>query len=129
MRKKRNDLVDMNQYTEEQINFFGEELRRKSFTGEGLGCYANFDVHSDYVEIIDVNTKSMYLHYFFDIYYLSFNLHDIETFTKELKVYINYVTNVIMVYHWDGDGSLLYITPHYTILNFDCKKINNWKNI
>lgn len=116
-------------YTEEQINFFGEELRRKTFIGEGLGCYANFEIHSDYIEIISSHIKAMYLHYFFDLYYLSFNLHDVEEYLKELKIYANYSTNTIVAYHWDGDGTLLFMTPHYNIINTDCKKINNWSLI
>lgn len=116
-----------NRYSEEDINFSGEELRRKAFIGEGLGCYANFEINSDYVEVLDLKIKSIYLHYFFDLYYLSFNLSDVELYLKDIKVYINSISNTVMVYYWDGDGSLLFMTPHYTILNSDCKKINDWR--
>lgn len=117
----------MLKYTEDDINFFGEELRRKAFIGEGLGCYANFEVNPDYVEVLDLKIKAIYLHYFFDLYYLSFNLSDTEIYLKDIRVYINNSSNTVMVYHWDGDGSLLFMTPHYTILNPDCKKINDWR--
>jgi hypothetical protein len=115
--------------SEDKINFYGEELRRKSFVGEGLGCYANFEIHNDYIEVANDFAKSMYLPYFLDMYYLSLNIQEIFDCLQLVKLYINYGSNTVMAYYWDGDGSLLFITPHYAIINRDCKKINNWKEL
>ena len=115
--------------TQDNINFFGEQLRNTSFIGEGIGCYNNFDVNPNYEEIMNSDIKLMYFHYFFDTYSLIFSKMDIPEYLKELKLFLNFTTNVIMGYHWDGDGTLFFQTPHYKIINTDCKIINNWRQV
>jgi len=115
--------------SQEEINFYGEELRNKAFTGEGLGCYQNFNINPDYEEILNSDIKLMYFHYFFNTYDLIFNKEDISEYLKELKFFFNLKTNVLMAYHWDGDGTLLFETPHYLLINYDCKKNYTWIKI
>lgn len=117
----------MYSYTEDQINFFGEELRRKSFVGEGLGCYANFEVNSHYNRIEEERLKAVFLHYFLDDFDLVFDTLSFNQIVKDIQLYVNYTLNIIMAYYWDGDGALLFITPHYRLYNNDCKQINNWR--
>ena len=113
----------------ENINFFGEELRRKAFTGEGLGCYRNFEISPNYEEIINSDIKLMFFHYFFNPYDLLFDRKEIDIKLNELKVFFNLKTNTLMAYHWDGDGTLLFETPYYILRNSDCKKNYTWIKI
>jgi hypothetical protein len=96
--------VDINDV--EDVNLLGESLRDLFFgTEKGKGCYHNFEVQP--------NVKSL-------------GYARVMPESDELyKIY--HYENIKMMYHWDGDGTLIFVLENgKTLVNTDCKKEHIW---
>jgi len=98
----------------------GEILRELTFTSQGYGCYENFIVREEFVEISN---------------YEGANLLDYDCaqeaidsdIAEHARAYSNGTWNV--AWYWDGDGSLVFWNDEFAIINEDCKKDYTWKSI
>ena len=96
----------------------GEHFRDQFFVqydGEkylGKGCYSQFDVHPDVVELETIPVDPEYP-----------DLDKWIRYQKEINGEI-----VLMRYYWDGDGCLeFHFEDGSFIRNNDCKKDYNWE--
>lgn len=112
----------------------GEILRDLVFKqDDGLfGCYSTFETRKgfEYISRKDHTVLKLYR------YLLEYDpKYDDEPefwgWMDEFLADINVVSNgtIICMWHWDGDGTLLFYLKDYNIgfLNTDCKKDYRWK--
>lgn len=114
-------------------DFLGELLRNYLFVNDGnekiytgdknykeFGCYETFNVRKDAIKIGASNIKQILSAYKIEHY-------------KDLR-YFGYVFNyfgceIICIWYWDGDGTLIFILPDRAIINTDCKCSYDWREI
>lgn len=91
---------------ERNPNEIGEILRSEFFTDaekDGFGCYENFNLQPLVKELPD-------------------EIMDEDKWTCATHL------NIKMMYHWDGDGTLIFVFADGSCLvNTDCKKDYNWE--
>lgn len=108
--------LDLNKI--ENPNALGELFRDITFVKnnkDDYGCYSTFDVHKEFKEINDKKQINQ-------IKELMGLEHD-----DHLTIYFNSDLNLIVAWHWDGDGTLLFQHKEITIINTDCKKGYTWE--
>ena len=110
------------------INFLGEHLRSEFFNerNESRGCYNTFEVNNHVMSCgdrivpwVDFKANPPCLQFKPAIN------NDDEYYTT---YYINYKeSRIYMMYHWDGDGTLIFELPNkFILVNSDCKKDKDW---
>lgn len=107
----------------------GELLREMFYDPKlGYGCYMNFEVRPEVEKL--PNTPIPW----FDFSVCCEGNDKPDLITDRVdpecgEVYQTYQLNDIkMMYHWDGDGELIFILPSGKVLaNNDCKKDRYWK--
>jgi len=132
----------------ETANFLGEQYRQKSFIpdkyGNDFGCYSTFDTEKSFKQInistknkkhfknikkmINIivynNTKDMLLKYPEDI---DNNVQYIKEAIAYDRFYYSKKLDLYLAWHWDGDGTLIFIDKNNKIVvNTDCKKDYYW---
>jgi hypothetical protein len=109
----------------EDANILGEILLSYTFVGEGRGCYSNFNLRPSfrlYTTGIDMFCD--------ELLGFSDSPDGLKTlFTKNIKSYIDPEMDLAAIWHWDGDGHLIFKLGDITIGNDDIKKSYNWKFI
>jgi len=107
----------------EDANILGEVLLRYTFVGEGRGCYSNFDLRPSFR--LYTAGKDMFCEELLgcsdspDGYY--------EEDIENIKSYIDPEIDLAVIYHWDGDGHLIFKLGDIIIENDDIKKSHNWR--
>lgn len=112
-----------------QPNLAGELLRDKIFNqvNNKKGCYSTFEINYDFkiVDKSDGRIQKLWK-YLFDEY----EIDEYDDFQEEISS-ANIVENddLIAMWYWDGDGTLLIYVKAENILfvNEDCKKDYTWK--
>lgn len=111
------------------INVLGELLRHLSFQNKFAedgsvltACYEHFDVQQKWKEISFKECSSVEKNILTGV----LGLNEIEN--NNLLIYKNQDNNILMSYHWESDGILMYVLPDKKIIiNYDCKKNHTWK--
>ena len=105
--------IDVNNI--EDPNLLGESLRNLFFgTEKGVGCYQNFQTEPG-IEYLGEEKDPT-------------DFADNEYDTEYDTVYKTYqFESIKMMYHWDGDGTLIFILGDKTLMNTDCKKAHCWE--
>lgn len=121
---------DMN---EPFIIALGEHYRKLMFTGEGVGCYDNFDVNPEFQELT-IDTYRQEMDFWMNMGIRGEHLHEIlnELGGSSIYFYVNGPTRVYAAWYWDGDGTLAFDIyningEHIKIINNDCKKNYTWE--
>lgn len=115
-------------------NAVGELLREQTFTGEGLGCYYNFEVRND-ARAWDESERQQF---FCEIGYIDPSDDDQWNDWKEVVAgsqgysfdFAPYQIEV--AWYWDGDGVLCFRVWRdgellRSLINYDCKKPYRWE--
>jgi len=104
-------------------NVLGEALLDYTFVGDGRGCYSNFDLRPSFRRY--TAGKDMFCEEFLGCsdYPDGYCEEDIEN----IKSYIDPEIDLTVIYHWDGDGHLIFKLGDIVIENDDIKKSHNWR--
>lgn len=92
-------------------NTLGELLRKYCFVGDGHGCYDSFELRPEFEKCEPDQT-----------------IVELCCGEYEEKENISgYRAGSLEVYwFWDGDGTLVFRTPDFLVVNYDCKKDWGW---
>jgi hypothetical protein len=122
-------IINYNQFKDENYRIYIGELLRKLFfdSSKGKGCYSTFEINDSVmperdrlIPYWDIETN------FPKICFEERNTNEDEYYTTySLKTECGII---YMMYHWDGDGVLIFEFPNKSLLvNSDCKKNYCWK--
>lgn len=114
--------IDFEKLILRDSNIFGELLRNWAFVGEGLGCYANFELRDGFVEIDPNSPQGKAL-----ISGLQYVEDEEEDYSPDVYLYHHPDYDVYVAWYWDGDGTLLIGYKENWALNTDCKKSDEWE--
>jgi hypothetical protein len=127
--------------TIEDANVFGELLRNYCFvpdeTGGTVGCYSTFKLHSAFKPFTGICAEffvEQFLksEYFWGKWYKAENLCK-EDYKMQLDMFESFLKNlytdgnIIVTWHWDGDGLLLIGEDNRMVFNSDCKCNYTWE--
>jgi hypothetical protein len=104
-------------------NILGEVLLDYTFVGAGRGCYSNFDLRPSFR--LYTAGKDMFCEELLGHPDCPDGCYDEDV--ENIKSYIDPEIDLTVVYHWDGDGHLIFKLGDILIENRDIKKSNNWK--
>lgn len=113
-------------FKKEYDEFYGKKYQK-------LGCYRTFDVNPEFVEINPKDEKYAFLYKHLDWDYydeeLGHCVSGIEYWESKVQGYES--PDIIAMWYWDGDGTLLlHIKGENTAyINSDCKKTYDWDEI
>lgn len=110
----------INRLLEHNPNTLGELLRDICFTDDGMGCYSNFDLIKDF-EPFQGRVSDALLYEL-----LGDGLFDPEE-VKRVYAYRNDFLGITVLWHWDGDGTLIFHSSSFTLVNNDCKTAYDWQ--
>lgn len=101
----------------------GELLRDLSFKDEyeifsnreykKLGCYSVFETKKEWKKVPASK----------DLFPILLELLGADSVTEFYK---HETENIYMSWHWEGDGTLLFLIDDMVLVNSDCKKQQNW---
>lgn len=109
----------------EDPNILGEILLDYTFVGDGRGCYSNFDLRPSFRRYSA--GKDMFCEELLGC--LDCPDGYLEEDIENIKSYIDPEIDLAVIYHWDGDGHLIFKLGDILIENRDVKKSNNWKSL
>lgn len=131
----REIIIEYCQVAKDHPDALGEILRAWAFPGDGTGCYSNFDVRKDFVEV-QAGPREFEL-----LFGRPLDEDEGENSwgwddRAEMKriLWYKHPSGIEMGYHWDGDGCLGFFVPelideYYNgmVVNHDCKKDHDWR--
>jgi hypothetical protein len=108
-------------------NKVGEYLRDESFIKVNkfdYGCYSTFELQPNFKQI----TGNRRLRLLGKLMNFDFCCRKIS---ENLFAYVRFDNNqpLIIAWYWDGDGTLLFATKSFIIINTDCKKDDCWEQV
>lgn len=116
------DAARLTRLAEYDTDALGEFLRTLAFTGEGFGCYANFDLEAGFEPVDNIPVAIL-----------------IELMGAEdalgagsntrAEGYHNAALDLTVYWYWDGDGVLIFDAEDFTLVNHDCKCTYDWHSI
>ena len=106
-------------------NVLGEVLLDYTFVGEGRGCYSNFDLRPSFR--LYTAGKDMFCKELLGFSDCPDGFYDEDI--ENIKSYIDPEIDLAVIYHWDGDGHLIFKLGDIIIENDDIKKSHNWRFI
>jgi hypothetical protein len=120
-------------------NTFGEVLRELCFAKE-YGCYSCFDLVEGFRKVEDGSNIQSKLWMALECHPLQQQDAEDREDEQSYKDWVTYLfedtrdraklfTNgsVHIGWHWDGDGTLVFIEGDKCAVNTDCKKSNRWE--
>lgn len=100
-----------------EANAFGEALRQYCFVpdeyGGTYGCYETFKLRSEFKPVTNAKDFNLMLEILGNV-----DGDPIDCFTNG---------TVIVAWHWDGDGTLVFKEGDKVAVNTDCKKDYVWE--
>ncbi len=119
----------------EYYDTLGEFLRMKCFIPKDkYGCYSTFKLESNFGKIefnSELGKKLLKFLYDSKTKYESnsdeyLEIYTLENFIDDYKPSLYSNGEINIAWYWDGDGTLLFNTDEFTIINRDCKKSYGW---
>lgn len=119
-------LKTINTQTEEDPNVVGEVFREYTFVGEGTGCYSNFTLRESF-EPLEYKDIPQHVHELVGGGIITENEYDRRAYASRVQMYKCNLSDIIVVWFWDGDGTLYFREGDVEVLNDDCKKNYTWE--
>lgn len=96
-------------------NLVGELFRELTFVkinDYSVGCYDSFDLTQDFNQVFDKEKLD--------------NVAKILDIDEVFSCYYNDKLDLLVAWHWDGDGFLYFKHDKIELINKDCKKTHVW---
>ena len=106
------------------INFVGELLHYRCFIPKDqIGCYSTFELTPDFKKVeYESELGEKLLKFLNEDDSFENELYPLSEFIEDYHPTLYSNGEISIAWYWDGDGTLLFHTKEFTLINTDCKK-------